>query len=224
MIQSPKRRAFLKNAGLVGLVLAGGAALGGLSGCTLLPNFDVDLQIAGRDFKKYDFDEVAKRYENAPIPINSLDDFVLSGEELGWMRLAEWTEKQNIPKLGPNPLKEKSDKYSLGKVQKAPLCEEWLLAEYTGRMHYPNYRIGIIANRFKSKEDCLEAQEKLKEWHKKTNFHYKFRIFSKEDFMVIFSMGGFIDEAQRQEHLGRANLYQRRPPRDAWRKLKCSNT
>lgn len=160
------RRDFLKKAGVVGLALAGGAA--GLSGC----GASLPIKILGRDFEKYDFDAIARRYENNPIKINSIDDFALLGEELGWMRLCEWTEKTIIPLFGKNPLKgnkdtmkENSDIYFLARGTNSP--EEWFFAEYTGRIHYPHYALAILANRFRSEKDCLEAGEVRKKIYEK---------------------------------------------------------
>jgi len=215
------RRDFIKKAGLVTLALASGA---GLSGCATSNILNPVYKALGRDTTNYDFNKIAEEYENNPIQINSIDDFFLSGEEKGTMRLCELWEKKTIPMTSPNPMKGNSSLYSLGSgVVKVPFCEEWGIAEYIGKTHYSDrkgeYNLDIIANKFKSKEDCIETEEKLKEWYKTTNFSSKGRTYSKTPFIVVFSTGLFIDEAHKQEHIARANLYQKKRGLD----LVCGN-
>jgi hypothetical protein len=158
------RRDFLKKAGIAGLALAG---LGSLGGCALTPNLDVNLKVAGRDFNKYDFDAIAREYETGKrqvIPINSIDDFALSGEELGWMRLSEGTEKRRRTSLfDSNPLKGNDDRFNLGKkmIEDFPNCQEWFLAQYEGRTNYPRYPFDIFVNKFSSEEGFLKAKKKI---------------------------------------------------------------
>lgn len=205
-VQNPGRRLFLKKAGLASLAIAGAGILGG---CAMLPNADMDIQFAGRDFKKYDFNEVAKRYEGNPIPINSIEDFALSGEELGWMRLSEGGEKILIPYFESNPHQEKSNKYSFVVGKGSPVVEECLFAEYMGRIHYPKYGMFILSNKFQSEKDCLEAEKILKERRKLSYLSsHKSRTFSRANFMAEISTGNFLNETQKQDYLSRVNLYQ----------------
>ncbi|MDD3861888.1 MAG: twin-arginine translocation signal domain-containing protein [Candidatus Gracilibacteria bacterium] len=169
------RRDLLKRAAGAGLALTG---LGGLVGCALTPNLDLDLKVAGRDFNKYDFDAIAREYETGKrqvIPINSIDDFALSGEELGWMRLSEGTEKRRRTSLfDPNPLKGNDDRFNLGSMIKGfPSCKKWLLIQYEGRTNYPRYPLDIIVNQFNSEENYLFAKEKLATWFLETKIPTK---------------------------------------------------
>lgn len=204
------RRDFMK-AGLVGLALASG-------GCASTVN-RVLSPVFGRDTTIYDFNALAEEYRNNPnlvIPITSLDNFTLEGKEKGGMRLCELYEKKIIPMLKSNPMKGKSSDYSIGLALKGiPLCEEWIFEEWTGETGYPDYRLDIKANKFKSEEDCIKVEEKLKEWYRKASYpektnngSYNCRIYSKSPFMVNFSTRGFINESQKQEHIARANLYE----------------
>jgi hypothetical protein len=151
MIQNPERREFLKAAGLMGLALAGGAVgLSSLNACAYV------------DYTRYDFNAIAERYTSNPIQINSIDDFALSGEELGTMRPCKGAEKNRIPYSGENPLKGKSNEYPLQERKgDIPLCEEWLLAENVGQNWVPWYGITIFARKFKSEEESLMVEKNL---------------------------------------------------------------
>lgn len=240
IIENPQRRVFLKQAGLAGLAVATGGVLGG---CALTPNFDVDAQIAGRDFKKYDFDAIAREYETGRrqvIPVTSIDDFALSGEELGWMRLAEMGEKNLIGVFNSNPLKGTSDKWDLVKrIGGSPLCNEWLLAQYMGRTNYPVYEMSILANKFPSEEDFFKARENLKNWFnsrysldkeikrtwgsnemdpkkfkewflKRAPYNGEAIVFSKGKYLVSVASLMLTNYSHKQEHFSRMNLYQKK--------------
>ncbi|PKN68925.1 MAG: hypothetical protein CVU54_12505 [Deltaproteobacteria bacterium HGW-Deltaproteobacteria-12] len=206
------RRDFLKKAGMAGLALAG---LGSLGGC------------AHVDRTNYDYNAIAKRYESNPIQINSIDDFALSEEELGWMRSCEGFEKVRIPFSKENPLKGKSNEYPLQERKgDTPLCEEWLLAENVGKNSAPWYTIKIFARKFKSEEDYLKMIEKIKKmpflelehlerqlvyglesYATKTRRKITFNIFSKSPFLVEFTSEGR-DSNRTMEHAARTKLYQ----------------
>ncbi|MDD3861889.1 MAG: twin-arginine translocation signal domain-containing protein [Candidatus Gracilibacteria bacterium] len=159
------RRNFLRTAAGAGLALTG---IGGLVGCALTPDLDVNFKIAGRDFNKYDFDAITREYETGKrqvIPINSIDDFALSGEELGWMRLSEGTEKRRRTSLfDSNPLKGNDDRFNLGRkmIENFPICQEWFLIQYQGRTNYPRYPFDIFVNKFSSEKEFFEATTKIK--------------------------------------------------------------
>ena len=129
---------------------------------------------------------------------------------MGTMRLCELWEKDGIPMTSQNPLKENSLKYCAGINLGAPPCEEWLLAEYTGKTHYPHYKVSIIASKFKSESDALKTESIIKEWNKGRQHQVNARTFSRPPFIVLFGTTQFLDEAHRQEHLARTNLYQRK--------------
>lgn len=212
--ESIGRRDFIKKAGIAGLALAG---LGSLGGC------------AHVDKTNYDYRSFVLRYENNPIQINSIDDFALSGEELGWMRPCMGLEKQRIPRGSPNPLKGKKNEYPLEERKNDyPLCEEWLLAENVGRNSVPWYTIGIFARKFKSDKEFLEAKQKISETSfseiehlaRSITYHPKsyaarnkskisFNIFSKSPYIVEFAS----EEKKTNrttEHAIRTKLYQKK--------------
>lgn len=204
------RRDFIKKAGIAGLALAG---LGSLGGC------------AHVDRTKYDYDAITRKYEKNPIQIHSLDDFALSGEELGEMRFSKGLERNRIPSMAENPLKGKGNSYPLQERKvDAPLCEEWLLSENVGQNWSPWYTISIFARKFKSKEESKLTEEKLKNMDQleieyiekmlkygfQTKHKISFNIFSKHPFIVEFVTGGLIYSGRGWEHAKRTLLYQKK--------------
>ncbi len=235
------RRDFLKKAGIAGLALAG---LGSLGGCAT----SIPVKIGNIDYNYYDLVKIAREYETGKrqvIPINSLEDFALSGEELGGMTPAWPQDRTILGRISDNPFKGNSNfyspqKYSPQKVFNTSLPEEWSITEYTGRTDYPHYQFFLFVDKFKSTQEFLDAEKKMKnwfferkeihqeikkiinspedispkkwdEWHnRRAPFHEEYFIISKEPFIARIGKGFSLTEKKQTEHLSRLNLYQKK--------------
>ncbi|MDD3861887.1 MAG: hypothetical protein PHP74_03310 [Candidatus Gracilibacteria bacterium] len=169
-----------------------------------------------------------QRYENNPILLNSIDDFALSGEELGEMRFSKGAEKTRLSYLSENPLKGRENDYPLQERKgDTPVCEEWILTENIGQNWAPWYTISIFARKFKSEEDFLNMEEKIKnmpspqiEYLLKKLYHENsfvtrkniaFNIFSKSPFIIDLVGGHITPHTLRVvEHRRRVSLYQKK--------------
>lgn len=152
--ESIGRRDFIKKAGIAGLALAG---LGSLGGCA-------SGKFMGLDYNRYDFNQIAQRYKDAPISVNKMEDFLLSEEELGTMTLTWPFDRVRLGRFDSNPLKGDSQKYSFQNEFRTPSCTKWLLAEYIGKTHYPLYNFNILINKFATEKDFFVGEEKIKKW------------------------------------------------------------
>ncbi|MDD3248762.1 MAG: twin-arginine translocation signal domain-containing protein [Smithellaceae bacterium] len=213
--ESIGRRDFIKKAGIAGLALAG---LGSLGGCARVYRAHPEVHL--------DFDVNShKQYDSGPIPIRTIEDFLLSGEEIYGMRLTWPVDKHYIKrKRQANPMFLEDLKKGKSLFKKAYSWKRLMDAEYTGKTNFPNYFFYI---NIREKENSSETEKRikiLKDYIESLERAGKVfpianggrtptigRIYSKNNFICsIFTTRHFINEAHKNENTARLEHYQKK--------------